>query len=151
MKRAACDACGYVHAPDDTYAVGRFGHGPLAFRARFEGSPVRESRAAAESDLCEWRASQVEPETPVTTQTPARVAPSIVIREPVAPFPAATVETLARAKAWRDFLAQVSFSLQVWQVDPALAAEIDDPLTWLRSCSDDLTRLLRREPVGAPS
>ena len=44
--------------PADTYAIGRFVPGDPAFRAQFPGSPERTTRAAAERDMCRWRAER---------------------------------------------------------------------------------------------
>jgi len=44
------------------------------------------------------------------------------------------METLARAKAWRDFLAQVRFSLIVWEIDPEVRAGCEPVADWIASC-----------------
>jgi hypothetical protein len=53
-------------------------------------------------------------------------------------FPAVLMETAAREKAWRDLLAQVSFSLQVWQIDAEVRAGCEDVRAWIRRCAADL-------------
>jgi hypothetical protein len=51
------------------------------------------------------------------------------------------METAARAKAWRDFLAQLRLSLMVWEIDGEVRAGCEHVLVWLRRCQDDLARL----------
>ena len=53
-----CPDCGHTHAGTDTYAIGRFAPGDPTFRAQFPGSPERTTRAAAERDMCRWRAER---------------------------------------------------------------------------------------------
>lgn len=50
----------------------------------------------------------------------------------------AALERLARETAWHDFLAQVTFSLQVWLLDPDLHNELSSPIEWMKQCSVDL-------------
>lgn len=51
------------------------------------------------------------------------------------------MEVAARAKAWRDFLAHVQFSLMVWQIDPEVR-QGEHVIHWLRGCRDDLDALV---------
>lgn len=48
------------------------------------------------------------------------------------------MEDAARAKAWRDFLAQVRMSLLVWEIDPEVRGGCEHVLTWVKRCRDDL-------------
>lgn len=54
------------------------------------------------------------------------------------------VETAAREKAWRDFLAEVRMSLEVWRIDDALRIGCEPVTAWLRRCRDDLDRWVTR-------
>ena len=55
---ALTDMQRFVPAGTDTYAIGRFTPGDPTFRAQFPGSPERTTRAAAERDMCRWRAER---------------------------------------------------------------------------------------------
>ena len=51
-----CPDCGHVHTAADIYAVDRFNpDGPIGYRAREPGAPLRASRDEAAKDLCDWR------------------------------------------------------------------------------------------------
>ena len=51
-----CRRCGRIHTSRDAYAVGRFNPaGSSGYRAVYPGSPLRETRAQAEADLCAHR------------------------------------------------------------------------------------------------
>ena len=56
-------------------------------------------------------------------------------------FPAVLMETAARAKAWRDFLAQIRLSLMVWEIDGEVRAGCEHVLEWLHRCTSELVGL----------
>lgn len=56
---------------------------------------------------------------------------------------AAALEALAREDAWRKFLAEVRFSLEVWRIDPDVRAGCEHPVAWLRRLAVDLGRIGR--------
>lgn len=56
----------------------------------------------------------------------------------IAPGAAPALERLAREEAWAEFLAQVAFSLTVWQIDADIRRELESPLAWLARCSREL-------------
>lgn len=139
MKNA-CTTCGYIHAGDDARAVGRF-TGTPTYVAAHAGTPPRATRAEAEADECAWRVDR-RPPTPVdppTSETP-RPAPEEPTPAPE-PFPAATMETAARAKAWCDFLTEIQTSLMVWQIDASVRTGCEDVREWLRRCRDELSEV----------
>lgn len=72
----------------------------------------------------------------IDVRPPARPAPTPAETPPAEPqeFPAALMETAARAKAWRDFLTQARFSLLIWDLDPEVRAGCQDVREWLRGC-----------------
>lgn len=51
---------------------------------------------------------------------------------------AAALETLAREKAWRDFLDEVLFSLEVWRIDADVRVHCEDVVVWLRRLTAEL-------------
>ena len=55
MIPAPCPDCGATHTSTDTCAVGRFLPTGPEFRARYDGAPLRATRAEAERDMCRWR------------------------------------------------------------------------------------------------
>ena len=56
MTVPPCPLCQQVHTSRDAYAVGRFNPaGSSGYRAVYPGSPLRETRAQAEADLCAHR------------------------------------------------------------------------------------------------
>lgn len=143
----ACPDCGYIHASTDARAVGRFAstRGYVAVNA---GTPIRPTRAQAESDECSWRQERrQEPTTAASPPPRARSTeeePTLFTAAELAPtpepveFPSATMETAARAKAWCDFLTEVRMSLLVWDVDAAVRAECEHVVDWIRRCRDEL-------------
>lgn len=148
MSRA-CLTCGHIHTSSDAVAIGRFG-GPVRYVASNGSTPPRATRSEAEADQCDWRVlrSWVEqrpiPTAPPPPQPAERNEPAA--KEPPPPFPAAAAETLARAKAWCDFLAQVRFSLAVWELDPEVRAGCEPVMDWIASCHiDPMTEHLRDE------
>lgn len=145
----SCSVCGYVHTVDDVVALGRFSSYATTYRARFPDSPVRTTREDADADMCAWRARKPRGTARIVV-TPSTYTPPTPPPIPVAPqpFPAATVEHLAREKAWRDFLAQAAFSLHVWTLDGSLADVLPNPVDWLRDCMNDLSTLIARETTA---
>lgn len=156
MMRPACPECGFIHARDDSRAVGLFDpSGPRGYMAK-SGGPLRNTRADAERDECEARQRRRSTQTPQGGDSAAAVdpRPRLIPGEhsqgpvtapnpcPADPFPSAAMETAARAKAWHDFLAEALFSLEAWRIDPALH-EGEHVLTWLRRCRDELDGLVR--------
>lgn len=126
---------------DAARAVGRFDPaGERGYRAATApGAPVRATRDEAVEDERQWLD---RPRPALTTDLAPTARRVLAPAEPTAPtpFPAARMETAARAKAWRDLLAQVQFSLMVWQIDAGVRADCEDVRTWLRRCRDDLGR-----------
>jgi len=58
--RRPCEHCGHVHAPDWSRAVGRFSPDePPRYRADRPSAPLRDTRAEAEADMCEYLATTV--------------------------------------------------------------------------------------------
>lgn len=54
-----CPACGFHHAPDDAAAVDRFEAHASGYRSTLmPDAPLRETRAEAEADTCQWREAQ---------------------------------------------------------------------------------------------
>lgn len=54
--RRPCGRCGALHLVTDAPSVGRFRTGgPLGYRARYPGAPLRSSRAEALEDVCNAR------------------------------------------------------------------------------------------------
>lgn len=144
MRAPVCPDCGYIHTSTDARAVGRFTSTPT-YVAATAGTPARSTREQAESDECAGRrrpadviAVQAAPKKVVEpTEEPALFTPA-ELSPPVIEFPAAAMENAARAKAWRDFLAQVRLSLLVWEVDATVRAECEYVVDWIRRCRDDL-------------
>jgi hypothetical protein len=144
-----CARCGWAHSPQSVTRVAgsRFDTSAArGFIADYPGAPVRATRIDAERDWCDWRHAQTPP-SPAPVSAPAHASPDTTPRHepPPAPFPAAGMETAARAKAWCDFLAHVVFSLNVWQLDPALHAECEHVYEWLRRCRDELDAIIARD------
>ena len=137
--RSTCPACGYIHSSNDARAVGRLTETPT-YAAANALTPARQTRAEAEADECRWRQSRPSPPIPKVPPVPARPVVRVVESEPE-PFPAERMEVAARAKAWRDFLANVHFSLMVWQIDPEVRKG-EHVIHWLRECRDDLDALI---------
>ena len=138
-RRTPCPECDYIHASNDAIAVGRFTASPT-YRAANAPASERTTRVEAEADECRWRQSR--PAAPVSEPTALRPP---VVKAPAPepePFPAERMESAARAKAWRDFLAHVQFSLMVWQTDPEVRKG-EHVMHWIRSCRDDLDALVR--------
>lgn len=149
MSVTACTRCGWIHTAAGTILVGsRFRpDGIKGYRSTL-GGPVRTTRDEAARDWCDTKRQQKaeQPARPakIAEQAPLFNLPRTVKPQPqVAPpeFPAATMETAARAKAWHDFLAQARLSLLVWQIDTGLHADAEHVLTWLRRCSAELAEL----------
>ena len=146
--KSTCPACGHVHASNDARAVGLFSPEPTMYVAATAGTPARATRAEAEADECAGRQGRrnaqstdgAEPDGQAPSGPSASAAPE-QSRPVEQPFPAALMETAARAKAWRDFLAQVHFSLMVWQLDGEVRDGCEHVLAWLRACRDDLSGL----------
>lgn len=147
MIAETCPACGHIHASNDARAVGLFTADGPRYVAANAGTPQRATRTEAETDECAWRQRRRRHQTsgaevaaagpvalPVRGDGPSAPEPD---PEPIV-FPAATMEAAARAKAWRDFLAQVHFSLMVWQLDDDVRGGCEDVLAWIRRCRDDL-------------
>ena len=68
---------------------------------------------------------------------------------------AAALETLARERAWRDFLAEVRSSLLVWEIDGDVRAHCEPVVGWLRRLAAELTSIGRpasdrKESTDAP-
>lgn len=140
----ACEVCGYIHCSTDARAVGRF-TGLRGYVAATAPTPIRETRAEAEADECAWRLRRPK-RAPVPLPVTTRRAPEPAAEpEPVQPFPAVEMETAARAKAWRDFLAQVRMSLEVWQIDETVRENGEHVVAWVRRCRDDLDGALRAD------
>ena len=56
--RPPCARCGYVHSEHTaTAAVGLFSRPTPMYRARYAGSPLRPTRAAAHADMCDHYAT----------------------------------------------------------------------------------------------
>ena len=133
--KPACVICGHIHTPGDAVAVGRFG-GAVRYAAANGSTPPRATRAEAEADQCDWRVLRAwrvqRPHHPSLPFPAAEGTPSAL--KPPPPFPAAAMETLAREKAWCDFLTQVRFSLVVWEIDPEVRAGCTPVVEWIASC-----------------
>ena len=56
---------------------------------------------------------------------------------------AAALETLARERAWRDFLAEVRSSLLVWEIDGDVRTHCEPVVAWLRRLAAELTAIGR--------
>jgi hypothetical protein len=57
-----CPSCDCIHGGMDVRAVDRFNPaGPAGFRADFPGAPLRDTRAEAHTDMCDFRRSVVHP------------------------------------------------------------------------------------------
>ena len=139
-RRATCPACGFVHAADDAIAVGRFAPNPT-YRAATAPTPARQTRAEAEADECRWRQTREPAPVPPSAPRPAPTVQNERAPEPEPePFPALLMESAARAKAWRDFLVNVRFSLAVWQIDPEVRAG-EHVMAWLARCREDLAAI----------
>lgn len=55
----SCKHCNHIHAGDDARAIGRFAPGgPIGYKAKYEGSPLRTTRKQAKQDMCQWRQNQ---------------------------------------------------------------------------------------------
>ena len=53
-----CPVCGWIHRPEtSTRAVGRFTWAVPLYRADFDGSPRRATRAEANADMCDYYAN----------------------------------------------------------------------------------------------
>lgn len=136
-----CSACGFVHGSNWARAVDRFGGAP-GYVAAGAPTPVRATRAEAEADECAWRAARRDEVRLTVAPSPAaRVTPPEAPKPPPGPFPAARMETAARERAWLRFLAEIEFSLTVWQLDPDTHTEAS-PLAWLARCRDQLDAIL---------
>lgn len=140
--RATCPKCRHVHAANDAIAVGRFSPN-ATYRAATAPTPERQTRAEAEADECRWRQSRPAPVIVEVEPTP-KPEPVSDDQPELEPFPALLMESAARAKAWRDFLANVAFSLKVWQIDPEVRSG-EHVIDWVRGCRDDLSALLLTE------
>lgn len=147
MIGPTCPKCGHVGHP--TRAVGIFRNGgPIGYRAAYDIAPLCATREEAEADMCAWRVERRH-RTPVAEVAATELValpvrgdgPSAAEPEPAAPFPAVEMETAARAKAWRDFLAQIRLSLMVWEIDGEVREGCEHVLTWLRRCVDELAAL----------
>jgi hypothetical protein len=142
-----CPRCGWIHAAV-TVVGSRFRPGGITGYRSALGGPVRATRDEAARDWCDTKRQQRN-ERPTPRPQAAEPPhlfdlPRIVGQsEPKPPpeFPTALMETAARAKAWRDFLAQARMSLLIWQIDTDLHDEIEHVLTWLRRCSAELADL----------
>lgn len=56
--RPPCARCGYTHSLyGSTSATGRFSWITPMYRARYAGSPLRPTRAAAHADMCDHYAT----------------------------------------------------------------------------------------------
>ena len=66
------------------------------------------------------------------------------------PETAPAMETYARLKAWADFLEDVAFSLQVWQLDPDVRRDCSPITAWLTSCRADLNHIIDQLERSAP-
>jgi len=141
-----CSVCGYVHVVDDVVALGRFGSYATTYRARFPDSLARATREDADADMCAWRARKPRGAARIVVTSSTYMPPApLPIPVPPQPFPAATVEHLAREKAWRDFLAQAAFSLHVWKIDESLRGELPNPVDWLQTCALALNEITSGE------
>lgn len=50
-----CPKCGHTHSTDWTVAVGRFDpNGIAGYRATYDDAPLRQTRAHAELDMCQY-------------------------------------------------------------------------------------------------
>lgn len=155
--KPACTSCGYIHTTTDARAIARFAGTP-SYVAANAGTPPRATRAEAEADECAWRQANRDHRGDAAALHPdATGAQALTVdggsvergagRTPPAapppePFPAALMETAARAKAWRDFLAETQMSLMVWQLDASVRAGCEDVRAWLRRCRDELAELV---------
>lgn len=137
--KPACETCGFIHTANDARAVGRFGPDPKYVAANAP-TPLRETRQQAEADECAWRIeeSQRRATSAEVTKPPVRQVAPVEPRPDPAPFPAVTMETAARDKAWLDFLSQVRLSLLVWEVDSDVRSGCENVLSWVDRCRADL-------------
>ena len=145
-----CPRCGHIHVANEARAVGRFDPTRPTMYAAASGGPLRAARAEAEADECAWRQSKPSPSPVVRAAVEPPPSPPAVASvadegEGQASggegFPAVLMETAARAKAWRDFLAQVRLSLMVWEIDGEVRAGCEHVLVWLRQCTSELAGL----------
>lgn len=60
MSKQPCPSCGHTHAADWTVAISRFQGAVRAYRARYDESPVRSTRDAAEADMCQHKQGDKE-------------------------------------------------------------------------------------------
>lgn len=137
-----CEFCHWVHSAGEVVRIGRFSTAPK-FRAQFDGAPIRETRDEAMRDLCANRAGRNQETLPLTfSPVPKLVRAEKPVSEPVE-FPAALMETAARAEAWKKFLEQVLFSLTVWNLDDTVRTECAHVADWLAVCRDDLNHMIQ--------
>lgn len=133
-----CSRCGRIHGSDAARAVNRFSGTPM-FVAAHAPTAARATRVEAEADECAWWLSRSSRPVVVPASTiPSRPVSVSAVARATEPFPAARMETLARAKAWKDFLAHVAFSLTVWQLDAAVRENCEDVRDWVGGCRDEL-------------
>lgn len=141
---APCPRCQHIHPSNAARAVGLFSRLAPTYVSSL-GGPERVTRAEAQDDWCEQQASsrttEVEaapaPDVAASVPSPKGIATAST-SVPVPLFPAVEMETAARAKAWRDFLAQVRLSLLVWDIDGEVREGCEDVLAWIRRCREDL-------------
>lgn len=138
-----CRICDWVHSADDVIAVGRFSSAQK-FRARYDGSPIRDTRDEAMRDWCASRKRRNQETLPLIYSRPARVKRAEKIAVEPTEFPAALMETAARAKAWSEFLRQVLFSLTIWNLDAAIRDECAHVMDWLTACRDELNHMITK-------
>lgn len=55
--RPICPRCDHLHCPSDAYSIGRFSPTPTRYRANYPNAPIRDTRAQAADDLCNYRAA----------------------------------------------------------------------------------------------
>ncbi|WP_102508133.1 hypothetical protein [Sanguibacter massiliensis] len=57
-----CQRCGYAHSLyGSTSAIGRFSSLAPLYRADYDGSPLRATRAQAHADMCDHYATKENP------------------------------------------------------------------------------------------
>jgi hypothetical protein len=145
----ACAKCGHIHCSRDVQALSRY-TGVTGYRTA--DGEIHATREDAQQWLCKQRQRRRDAGASAPRAFAAEESALFVERPPeqpraVAEFPAAAMETAARAKAWRDFLAEVRMSLLVWEVDEVVRSECQDVVSWMRQCCTELTALCSPSPV----
>lgn len=134
---------------DAARAVGMFRQEGQVGYVSSLGGPIRTTREEATADyISRLDGRQI-------SQPPIRLSPAKADNSrpeagvPHPPFPAAAMETLARARAWQRFLTETRFSLDVWRLDPVVRAECENVVSWINRCCDELRQLSSQPPPVA--